>query len=420
MKVLLTGATGFVGRQLATWLTQAGHDVTAVVRTPQTAVDWRQIAGDFRRDIDPADWLPRLRGIEAVVNAVGILQESRSQRFDTLHERAPKALFSACVRAGVRKVIQISALGAEAGASSRYHRSKAEADRYLASLPLQWTIVQPSLVLGAHGASTKLFYTLAALPVIPLPGEGMQRVQPVHIDDLIRVCLRLLEGRAQASVLPVVGPQVYTVRGLLAQARLGMNLSPPRFWHVPMPLVRLAARFPGAAFDAEALDMLERGSEAPLEPFHRVLGQAPRSPLLVQDEPSVAPHPVADWARLNALLPLLRAALAVVWIMTGIVSLGLYPVTESYRLLAQVGIGAALAPWFLYGAAGLDLALGFAVFFSRRRRWLWRLQIAVIVLYTVIISVALPQLWLHPFGPVLKNLPLVALLIALDAFEHRA
>jgi uncharacterized protein YbjT (DUF2867 family) len=419
LKVLVTGATGFIGRHLAAAFTRAGHDVTAVVRAPQSTSDWRQIAGDFRHDSDPGDWMPRLRGIEAVVNTVGILRESRSQSFAALHEQAPKALFSACVRAGVRRVIQISALGAGVEADSRYHRSKGEADRFLASLPLEWTIVQPSLVFGAHGASTKLFYTLAALPIIPLPGDGMQQVQPVHIDDLVRVCLRLLEGSAQVRILPVVGPQVYTMRGLLAQARLGMNLPPPRFLRVPMPLLRAAARVPGVAFDAEALDMLARGSVAPLEPVRAIAGQPLRLPLLVRARAATAPHPIADWARLNALLPLLRAAVGVVWIVTGLVSLGLYPVAESYRLLAQVGIGPALAPWFLYGAAALDLALGIAVFGSRRR-WLWRLQIGLILVYTAIISVALPQFWLHPFGPVLKNVPLVALLFALDVLERRA
>ena len=419
MKVLIAGASGFIGRHLASALSAAGHQVCAIARKTR-AGDLRQIAGDFRTDTDPAIWLPRLQGIEVVINAVGILRESGTQTFRALHEQAPKALFEASVSARVRKVIQISALGAGVDAASRYHRSKGEADRYLASLPLASVILQPSLVFGPGGESTRLFYTLAAMPLIPLPGDGMQRVQPVHIVDLARLCVRLLDGPGAPQRLAVVGPEVYSVRGLLTQVRLGLGLGAPRFVHVPMNLARASARLPGVRFDREALEMLERGSVAPVAPFQAALGAAPRLPLLAQTDSVDHPHPVADWARLNALLPLLRWSVAFVWIATGIVSLGLYPIAASYELLAQAGIPAALAPWLLYGAASLDLLLGVAIVLARRRRWLWRLQIAIIVLYSGIITVALPQFWLHPFGPVTKNLPLLALLLALDAFERRA
>ena len=419
MKILVAGASGFIGRHLVSALSAAGHQICAFARKPR-AGELRQIAGDYRTDTDSAIWLPRLQGIEAVINAVGIVRESGRQTFRALHEQAPKALFEACVAARVRKVIQISALGAGVDAASRYHRSKGEADRYLASLPLASVIVQPSLVFGPGGASTRLFYTLAAMPLIPLPGDGMQRVQPVHIADLAWLCVRLLDGSGAPQRLAVVGPEVYSVCGLLTQVRLGLGLGAPRFVHVPMNLVRASARLPGVQFDREALEMLERGSVAPVAPFQAALGAAPRLPFLAQADCVADPHPLADWARLNALLPLLRWSIAFVWIATGIVSLGLYPIVASYELLAQAGIPVALAPWLLYGAASLDLLLGVAIVFARRRRWLWRLQIAIIVLYTGIITVALPQFWLHPFGPVTKNLPLLALLLALDAFERRA
>jgi hypothetical protein len=111
---------------------------------------------------------------------------------------------------------------------------------------------------------------------------------------------------------------------------------------------------------------------------------------------------------------------ALVWIVTGLLSFGIYPPAESYALLARVGVTGAAAASLLYAAAALDLALGLAVFALRRRCWLWRLQIAVILVYTAIISLALPEYWLHPFGPVLKNLPLVALIAALHELERRA
>jgi hypothetical protein len=125
--------------------------------------------------------------------------------------------------------------------------------------------------------------------------------------------------------------------------------------------------------------------------------------------------------QLRWLLPLLRLSVALVWIVTGIVSLGVYPVSGSLDLLARVGLHGALALTSLYAAAVLDLALGIATLVMRRRQWLYAVQALVILGYTAIITLWLTEYWLHPYGPVLKNLPLLAtlwLLFALDREEN--
>jgi hypothetical protein len=101
------------------------------------------------------------------------------------------------------------------------------------------------------------------------------------------------------------------------------------------------------------------------------------------------------------------------------VSAGLYPAQDSLALLARTGITGAAAYVALYGAALLDLAFGVAVLVMRRRRWLWLAQAAVIVGYTVIISVAMPEQWLHPYGPVVKNVPILAAILLLHQLERR-
>src|SRR5882762_8161606 len=99
LRVLLTGAGGFIGSQVLTSLTNAGHEVVACTRSgsikPAGAV--QSIACDFARDIDPKTWLPRLRGVEAVVNCAGILRERGADRFEQVHVETPFALFTACV-----------------------------------------------------------------------------------------------------------------------------------------------------------------------------------------------------------------------------------------------------------------------------------------------------------------------------------
>lgn len=419
MVILLTGATGFIGAHLAKAFTAAGHIVIAVRRHP--GADGIHIEADFSRDLQARDWIPKLAGVDAVINTVGIIRERGAQTFECLHTLAPQALFAACAAAGVRRVIQFSALGADSG-TTPYFRSKRAADEFLARQPLDWTIVQPSLVYGPAGASAGLFTTLASLPLIPLPGSGQQRIQPVHIDDLTEAVVKLLGNRDTFwQRVPIVGPQALTLRDYICELRHALYLNPPRFIRVPIAIVRWAARIAESLrislLDRDTLTMLEAGNTGDVMQMQRLLQRKPRAP----DEfiPRPYAQAVAANARLQWLLPMLRFAVAAVWIWTGIVSLGLYPSAESLELLRRTGVTGFMAPVMLYGAAVLDLALGFGTLFLRRRKWLWLTQLALIIFYTVVISIRLPEFWLHPYGPVLKNLPMLACIYLLYCFENR-
>ena len=106
------------------------------------------------------------------------------------------------------------------------------------------------------------------------------------------------------------------------------------------------------------------------------------------------------------------------WIVTGFVSLAVYPVADSYVLLARTGITGRAAPLALGGAALLDIALGIASL-ALRRRWVWWAQIALILGYTFVITWRLPEFWAHPYGPILKNVPILAALLLLAHVEER-
>jgi uncharacterized protein YbjT (DUF2867 family) len=425
MRILLTGASGFIGRHLATALEANGHAVVCATR--QLAQRARPACtasceADFTRDHDAASWVPKLQGIDVVINAVGIIRESGAQTFESLHVKAPCALFDACVLAGVQRVINISALGANENARSRYHISKRRADQHLASLPLAWTIVQPSLVYGMGGQSARLLSGLASLPWIPVPGGGTQQVQPIYIDDLTAAMVALVNSTAaDRQVLPFVGPSAISLRDFLARLRLSMHLGRAHFASIPLGLVRvashLAALAPGSLLDAETLDMLLRGNVGDPHAVNVLLGREARPPdQFIGAEEATTSRIIAQ---LSWLLPLLRSSIAIVWIVTGMVSLGLFPTAASYQLLWRVGVPAGVAPLFLYGAAALDIMLGLATVLMRRRQNLWRVQIALIVFYTVLISMRMPEFWLHPYGPLLKNLPLLAAIALLYFLEKR-
>ncbi len=392
MRILVLGAGGFIGRHTAAGLRAAGHEVVSS-------------AMRFEHGLRPQAWLPALNGVEAVVNAVGILRERRGQTFRTLHDAAPRALFQACETAGVRRVVQISALGADEGARSRFHVSKKRADDFLASRELDWAIVQPSLVYGEGGRSARLLTLLASLPLTPLPGDGRQRVQPIHVDDLTEVIVKLVAWPVKTKV-HAVGPHDIALRDWLALLRAQMGLGRARFVEVPRALVPL---------ERETLQMLERGNTASAATVTQLLRRAPRAPEQFMGKGEG--RALATRARLDWLLPLLRATLAMVWIASGVVSLGLYPVQESLALLARAGIGSS---FFLYGAAVLDIAMGVGIYALKDRRWLWRLQFLLILGYSTIIAWWLPEFLLHPFAPVLKNLPMLAAIVALHELEERA
>lgn len=425
MRVLLIGATGFIGSHLAVALQRRGHAVIEGRRCPSgvAANDPGVVCADFARDHDPATWVPRLAGVEAVINAVGLFREEGDQTFQALHTEGPSALFRACVLAGVPRVIQISALGASDPAPvTPYLASKQRAEKILKELPLDWTIVQPSLVFGAEGASSRFFLMLASMPILVLPRGGEQMIQPVHVEDVADGIAALLErGAASGGTIPFVGDQPVSLREYLAALATGLRLPAPKVVPVPLPLARSAASVAGGVrgslLSRDSLEMLLKGNTADPGPLRKLLERRALAPAqFIEPEESSR---LRFEVQLGWLLALLRLSIAAVWIVTGIVSLGLYPKEESLALLARTGVPESLGPLFLYSAAALDLVLGLATLLMRNRRYLWIAQIVLILVYTAIITVRLPEFWLHPYGPLLKNLPMLAAIYLLMRLERR-
>ncbi len=424
MRILITGAAGFIGRHCTAALAAAGHTIICGVREPRARAypsACEHMALDFTRDFEEATWRERLRGIDIVINTVGILAERPGQQFDAIHVRAPCALFAACAAAHVR-IVNISALGADEHAQSRYHLSKKAADDRLLSLDPTAVVLQPSLVYGDDGASARMFTMLASLPVIPLPGAGTQPIQPIHIDDLTAALVAVVENTRWVGFrIPLVGPEPITFRLFLTELRLAMGMGKPRFCPIPTPAMGALARLGGWVrsnfFNPDTWQMLQRGNVAAADATRALLGRPPRA---VADFVRPAQKECARrTAKLAWLLPLLRLSVAVVWIVAGVVSFGIYPVEDSLALVARTGVPPTFAPALLYSAAAIDLALGIGTLVLRRRRLLWLAQAAVIIAYTLLITIGLPEFWLHPYGPVVKNIPLLAAIYLLYEMEPR-
>lgn len=418
MRVLVCGASGFIGTALTQALRSAGHQVIRGVRRPSGPDD---LAIDYSIDTDPAVWLPRLAGVDAVVNAIGIIAEQPGSRFKELHERAPVALFQACVTAGVRRVVQVSALGADTGETG-YFRSKFAADTALMQLPLEWQILRPSLVYGEAGASASAFRRLASLPLIALPAlPPAARFQPVHIDDLAAAVVTALDPATPSrQSVACVGASSHTLRGMISTYRESFGLGPALWLAIPRPLMAVAARIagfiPGAPLNPETWRMLQQGSAGAPAGLERLIGRAPRGLagfVRGVDAERLATRALREWQ-----LPLLRGSIAAVWFISALVTVFIHPVTDSLALLARAGLNGTAGVLALYGAAALDFALGIATLF-RPRRSTWVAQALLILAYTAIIAVALPEWLSHPFTPIVKNLPILAILAVLIAGEPR-
>jgi uncharacterized protein YbjT (DUF2867 family) len=431
MRILLTGASGFIGQHLLHALLAEGHEVVCAVRKPKQSSDPRLsfIHADFTNDTDKSVWLARLSGIEAVINTVGIFRESGAQTFDKLHVQTPRALFAACAESHeVHMVVQLSALGADEQADTAYHLSKKAADDYLASLPVRAAIIQPSLVYGSDGTSARVFKALASMPFAVRFGDAPQLVQPIHVDDVVAAIISLLrrrlyvdqEGAAPRSTqrIALVGPDALPFTDYLAALRTAMGMGRLRVLRLPGGVARLLVRagrwLPGALLDPEALRMLDRGNTDDPGPTLRLLGR-PARPIS-----SFVLDPRAERARakLDWLLPILRISIALVWIATAIVSAFVYPAAGSYELLARTGIPQELRPLMLYGASAFDMLLGLGILLLKRRRWLWLAQLGLIGFYTIVIAFRLPEFLVHPYGPLTKNLPMLAAIWLLYQLEE--
>jgi uncharacterized protein YbjT (DUF2867 family) len=427
LRIFLTGATGFIGGHLLHALSQHGHQVTCLARgdgaerlAAMALPGVRVVAGEFTR---PAEWVAHLAGHDIVVNTVGIIRERPGATFAAVHAEAPVALFEAAVRSGVRKIVQVSALGAEEGAPSRYHRTKGAADAALARLGVPYLVLRPSFVYGSGDRSMALFLALAAQPVTPVPGDGQYRVQPVTVEDVVRALAMAVErGECSEGIVAVGGREALTFDALLdvLARRLGRRHG-ARKLHVPWSVMGVLAALTDAAggrgpITGEELGMLRRGNVADNRAFVERFGFEP-----LAFEAGIARRPRTEaelWhARLTHLRVPLRLTVAFIWLATGIISAFVYPEAESRDLMARVGLSGLPATAALYGASYAEIALGLATAFGYRVRLMGAIELALIGVFTALLTFGIPELWIHPFGPLTKNIPLVGATLAMMALE---
>jgi nucleoside-diphosphate-sugar epimerase len=428
MHVLIVGASGFVGQHLAGRLAADGLRVTVAGR--DTSKLGRLLPGlaaigcDLARD-SVVDWLHRLAGVDAVINCAGLIRDAGG-RYALVHDAGARILFDACLAAGVRRVVQLSALGADDRARTRYHLSKRAADDHLAALDpagerMDWVVLRPSLIVGRGGQSTGLFASLATAPWPIGVGKGGWRLQPIHVDDLVEAIARLLRRAGPiAARIDAAGPEAMTTDAITLAFRAWMGLAPAPFLRVPVGLVAASAwigqRIGLGAATPESLAMLRVGNTGDAAPLEAACGFRPALLDRALARTPATPVDIAE-ARIAPLRPMLRVLLALVWLAGGIVPLALTPRAASMALLARTGITGGFAPIALLGASAIDIAIGAALLFRVRVRAVTAASIGMMAAYSAILAACFPALWADPFDPLVKNIAVLGLALAVRALE---
>jgi uncharacterized protein YbjT (DUF2867 family) len=265
--ILVTGGTGFVGPKIVHELRAREHDVRCLVRDRGRAsklAAWgcELVEGDVT---DPASLREAVRGCDVVIHLVAILTGSR-QQFERIMEQGTRDLVAAAKEEGVRRFVQMSALGTSEETRNLvpYFHAKWEMEQAVKASGIEHVIFRPSFVFGPDGGILTTFKRLARLmPVTPIVGSGKQRIQPVWVEDVAAYFAAAVDKPEAANrAFELGGPDVVTWDELWTRLKRAMGVRRPSL-HVPMGLMRIQAtvleRLPNPPVTRDQLKMLEAG-----------------------------------------------------------------------------------------------------------------------------------------------------------------
>lgn len=263
MNVLVTGASGFVGRRLLEQLLAKGHRVMALSRRRANfPVEVEVALGDV---VSGEGLAAASASAEAVIHLVGIIRETRGQGFEQAHTEGTRNVVSAAREAGVKRYLQMSALGAAKGTGSRYFETKARAEEIVKASGLDWTIFRPSLIFGRGDEFFGLVLKgLVSAPLIPQIGDGRFPIRPIYVGDVAGAFEQALSRPATIGrSFDLVGPTEYSFRELLLLVREALGSRNPI---LPVPLwamklaVPLLQILPHPPITRDQFAMLLRGN----------------------------------------------------------------------------------------------------------------------------------------------------------------
>lgn len=264
MKVFVTGASGFVGREVVRQLLKSDHQVRVLLRSESSGVRAENLEISVGDTTQPESLFPAVAGCDAVIHLVGIIREfqSRGITYDTLHRESTLNVLAAAEQCGVSRYLQMSANGTSAAATSGYHQSKWAAEQLVRQSSLNWTIFRPSLIFGPDDLFVNMLAGLIRkLPIVPVLGDGKYRLQPVSVSNVAEgFVTSLSDPKCHAKTYHCGGPHAYSYNKVLDLIGVALGKKSVCKLHHPLflmkPVISVLQSFPQFPMTSDQLQML--------------------------------------------------------------------------------------------------------------------------------------------------------------------
>jgi len=237
--IAIFGAGGFIGKHLMRQLTELDYRVKVATRNPYLKGYLKPLGSPgqielFKTNIfNPEDVKQVLKNCDLAINLVGILYETRKQKFNQIHAQFPNLLSELCNKLGVKKLIHVSALGVKEGHSSQYMQSKLQGEKNIQDTFRQSVILRPSVIFGPEDKFFNTFATFAQFsPALPLIGGGKTVFEPIYVGDVAEAIVKSLELNNSKPIIYELGGENYSFKELM-QILLG-EIGKKRFL-MPIP-----------------------------------------------------------------------------------------------------------------------------------------------------------------------------------------
>lgn len=248
--VTIYGGSGFLGRHVVRAIARTGTRIRVAVRRPELAGHLQPLGGvgqivPVQANVRfPESLLAAAQDADAVINLVGILFASGKQTFKSVQDEGARNVAEAAKAAGVKRLVHVSAIGADADSPSIYARTKAAGEAAIREVYKDATIFRPSVVFGPEDEFFNRFAALARLsPMLPLIGGGHTKFQPVFVGDVAQSIVAALEGRATAkSPYELGGPEILTMRQVMERV-LAYTMRKRLLVPLPVWLAKLQGAF---------------------------------------------------------------------------------------------------------------------------------------------------------------------------------
>ncbi len=291
--ILVTGASGFVGSHVVPTLLTSGHQVVALAHTPDAGdriLGRLDAAERMNVEIRPGDVTrpdtlpPAMAGVDAVVHLVALPRDfNGGADLRLVNTEGTRAVIVAMRSAGVRRLVHMGAMGVEDDPDLHYASSKARAEQLVRESDLDWTILKPSLQFGEGDGFFNIVAGLVRISpgIVPVPGNGRARFQPIHVDDVAKVVVGTLADPATVGTdYPLGGPRYWTYREITREVLTALGKK-RAILPMPIPIIRLVAGsaelvhlpFPVAT---DQLRQLRLDNIGPLDVIEPTFGFAPR------------------------------------------------------------------------------------------------------------------------------------------------